>query len=407
MKATLGKLLVVKYGGSVLDSGPAIRRAAEAVKQELDKGTRIVVVASAMKGVTDQLLSAAETISTDTPPEVVDRIIGLGEEQSVRLVASALRSLGADAVEVTPDSPGWPIVTDEKFGDAEPMLEECESSAELGLRPLIERGKVPVVCGFVGRSLEGYVTTLGRGGSDTTAVILAACLGADELVLVKDVDGVYTADPKKVEGARPIATLSAWEADLLASTGAKVLHDKVLRYKPEELKIRIVSTSQSLNGSGTVISGTIPELEVEVYEKPVLKVIILGGVVSDPEALACVSKAIEEGGGRLLALEGDGRSTTLFVDGSLSEVLNGIHSLVDAAGYVRAVSGIGDFALIGVRGRRLDDPLGATRRILDVLSANGIDVRDIITNQSSVSLLLDWDRRDEFTRLIKKAFEET
>ena len=172
------RLLVVKYGGSVLDSGTAIRRAAEAIREELGRGSRMVIVVSAMKGVTDQLLSAAGEISPDIPREVVDHIIGLGEEQSVRLMASALKSMGVDSVEVTPHTPSWPIVTDGNYGDAEPILEECESRAELGVKPLIERGQVPVVCGFVGRSLDGNITTLGRGGSDTTATLLARCLGA-------------------------------------------------------------------------------------------------------------------------------------------------------------------------------------------------------------------------------------
>ena len=105
------RLLVVKYGGSVLDSGTAIRRAAEAVREELGRGSRMVIVVSAMKGVTDELLSAAGEISPDTPRDVVDHIIGLGEEQSVRLMASALKSLGVDAVEVTLHTPSWPIVT--------------------------------------------------------------------------------------------------------------------------------------------------------------------------------------------------------------------------------------------------------------------------------------------------------
>lgn len=127
---------MVKYGGSVLDGGSAIHRAPEAIKKERSKGTHIVVVVSAMKGVTDKLLSAAETISPNIKPDVIDHIIGLGEEQSVRLMSAALRTIGVDAVEVTPNSPSWPIITDETFGNAEPILDECKGMAELGLRPL-------------------------------------------------------------------------------------------------------------------------------------------------------------------------------------------------------------------------------------------------------------------------------
>jgi aspartate kinase len=402
VKASRNKLLVVKYGGSVLEDGSSIRGAAEAVKEELDRGNRIVVVVSAIKGVTDQLLSAAAAISHDTPLDVIDHIIGLGEEQSVRLMASALKSLGVDAVEVTPYSPGWPIVTDGAHGDAEPILEECRVNAELGLRPLIDRGRVPVVCGFVGRSLAGDITTLGRGGSDTTGVILARCLGADELVLVKDVCGIYTADPKAVEGARPIEALIAWEANVLTSTGARVLHGKLFRYKPDGLKIRIVSKEQKLGGEGTLISGTIPELEVESHEVKVVKVTILGDVLSKPEALTAIYKAVKARGGSILSLKATGRSTTIIVDGPPAEVLRGLHDLVDETGIVKAISGTEDLALIRVRGRSMDDTPRAICEIQDALSQKGVNVRGLTAGQSSVELLVDWGSRGEASEILEE-----
>jgi aspartate kinase len=400
--ASRNRLLVVKYGGSVLEDGSSIRGAAEAVKEELDGGSRVVVVVSAIKGVTDQLLSVAATISPDTPLDVIDHIIGLGEELSVRLMASALKSLGVDAVEVTPSSPGWPIVTDGAHGDAEPMLEECRGNAELGLKPLIDRGRVPVVCGFVGRSLAGNITTLGRGGSDTTGVILARCLDADELVLVKDVDGIYTADPKKVEGARPIEALTAWEANVLASTGAKVLHGKLFRYKPNDLKIRIVSNEQKLEGDGTLVSGTIPELEVETHENQVVKVTILGDVLSEPEALTAITKAVKARGGSILSLKATDRSTTIIVDGPPAEVLRELHDLVDETEIVKAISGTEDLALIRVRGRSLDDTPRAISEVNDALSQKGVNVCGLTTEQSSVELLVDWGRRREAFEILEE-----
>jgi aspartate kinase len=394
------RLLVVKYGGSVLEDGSAIRRAAGAVKEELDRGSRIVVVASAIKGVTDQLLAAAEAISPDTPREVIDHIIGLGEEQSVRLLASALRSLGVDAVEVTPDSPGWPIFTDGTHGDAEPILEECRSGAELGLKPLIERGKVPVVCGFVGRSLEGNITTLGRGGSDTTAVILAVCLDADELVLVKDVGGIYSADPKKVGDAEPIGDLSAREANILSLTGARVLHNKVFRYKPDDLSIRIVSNQQALSGSGTLVSGTIPELAVEVHEDPVQRVTLVGDALSKPESLIHFINKVRALGGCILSMKGDGESLILYVAGSSAEVLGGVHDLVKEIEGVKAVSAVEGKALISVRGRRLDDTAKAIGEVHDALAREGIRLHGLMTGQSSFKVLVDWGRRWEASEIL-------
>jgi len=401
-RAAPGRLIVVKYGGSVLEGGPAIRRAAETLREEQEKGTGLVVVVSAIKGVTDQLLSAAASISDDTPLDVVDHIIGLGEEQSVRLMASALRSQGVEAVEVTPTSPRWPIITDDNYGDAEPLLEECESSAELGLRPLVDRGSVPVVCGFVGRSHDGYITTLGRGGSDTTAVILARCLGADELVLVKDVGGIYSADPKKVEFARPIEQLSAWEANLLASSGAKVLHDKVFRYKPDDLRIRIVSIDQGLNGSGSVITGTIPEIEVRVHDEPVMSVTVLGDLISEPGTLTLIMRAMKAGGGAVLSVKGDREVMTLHVEGSPVDLLAGVHSVVESSEHVKAVSGSEGLALIEVKGRRLHNLAEAIRKIDEGLSSRGIPVKVSSIGPLSLTILVDWEKR--FTAA--KAIEE-
>ncbi|NQT09443.1 aspartate kinase [Candidatus Bathyarchaeota archaeon] len=398
------RLLVVKYGGSVLDSGTAIRRAAEAVREELGRGSRMVIVVSAMKGVTDQLLSAAGEISLDTPREVVDHIIGLGEEQSVRLMASALKSLGVDAVEVTPHTPSWPIVTDGNYGDAEPILEECESRAELGVKPLIERGQVPIVCGFVGRSLDGNITTLGRGGGDTTATLLARCLGADELVLVKDVGGVYSADPRKVEGARPLEEMSAWEANLLASSGAKILHSKVFRYKPDGLRIRLVSYEQSLNGSGTLVSGTIPELEVEIHGERVAKLTVVGEIASDPEALAGISRLIVESGGRVMSLKGMRDSSTVFVTGALDDVLNDVHPLVVSMESIKAISGTDGLALVRIRGRALDDIAAGVYSIGKALSSTGVVMWDLVVGESSVDAFVDWEKRFEAKEVIEESF---
>jgi aspartate kinase len=396
----MAKLYVVKYGGSVLDSGKGIRRAAESTKEEYEKGTGLVLVVSAMKGMTDRLLDAANEISPDTPLEVVDHIIGLGEEQSVRLMVSALRGMGVDAVEITPDSPSWPIVTDENFGNAEPIIEECIGSAELTLKPLIERGKVPVVCGFIGRSPNGAITTLGRGGSDTTGVILAQCLKADELVLVKDVAGVYSADPKKVPSANSIDHLSAWEANLMASTGAKVLHDKVFKYKPRGLKIRIISKNSPLDGDGTVIDGTLPEISVETHKNPVSLVNIVGDLVSSPEGLALFSSAVELKGGKVLGFSGSSDSSLFVVDGPASEVLKGVHTLVDS-GRAKAVTNAEDLAYVIVKGRGLDS-FEAVRTTKAALTSIGIKVPWVQVGSAHFSLLLSWDRLQEALEEIRK-----
>jgi len=400
------RLIVVKYGGSVLEGGSAIRGAAEAIKRALAEDTHVVVVVSALKGVTDGLLSTAEEISPDIRPDVIDRIIGLGEEQSVRLMTAALRSIGVAAVEVTPDSPSWPIVTDETFGNAEPILEECRRQAELGLKPLIERGEVPVVCGFVGMSPSGKMTTLGRGGGDVTAAILARCLDADELVLVKDVGGIYSADPHKIEDARPIEALEAREARLLASTGARVLHGKVFDHLPGDLRVRITSSRGALDEGGTVISGVAPHLEVETHGRPLLRVTIVGDVISNPETLTRVYRRIEDDGGRVLSLTGEDHATTLYVDGDSMKTLRGVHSLVEETDGVKAVSVSENLALTAVEGIGPGNTAGLAQKVIGTLSLRGIEIHDMFVGRSSMRIMVEWEKMEEASRSIGEVLEE-
>lgn len=395
----MSKLYVVKYGGSVLDSGIGIRRAAESAKEEYSKGTSLVLVVSAMKGMTDKLMEAANEISPNTPLEVIDHIIGLGEEQSVRLVASALKGMGVEAVEITPDSPSWPIVTDEVYGDANPIVDECVNSTDLGLSPLIERGKVPVVCGFIGRSHDGNITSLGRGGSDTTGVILANCLRADELVLVKDVAGIYSADPKKVKSAKMIKHLSAWEANLIASTGAKILHDKVFKYKPEGLKIRIISKHSPLDGDGTMIDGTLPELSIKVYDNKVCMINIVGDLVSCPEGITQFSEAMKSQSGKILSFSGSEETSQFVVDGDPLLVLNGAHRLVDT-GCAKAITSSESLAYITVKQRGLE-AAEAIGNVKTELTTKGIKVPWIQVGDSYFNLLISWDRLEESLKIIE------
>jgi len=401
-KARRDRLLVVKFGGSVLDSGLAIRRAAESVERVVDGGGHVVIVVSAIKGFTDQIISLAEEISDDTPPDVIDYIIGLGEEQSVRLMTSALISQGVDAVEVISDTPSWPIVTDENYGNAEPIMKECRRAVELGLMPLIERGKTLVVCGFIGRSQNGKITTLGRGGSDTTAVILANCLDADELVLVKDVEGIYSTDPRKIDDVKLLESVTAWEAKLLASTGAKVIHDKIFRYKPEGLNIRVVSSNNSLDEGGTVVGGTVPELKVEVHGRPVMKITVLGNLLSDPETLTQISQELKERV-EIQFLKALDNVTVLCVNEHYKTFLERLNSLIGIRDQVKAFSVEEGLAYIKTWGYYLDDVTRSIIEIHDALSANDIEVRELVTGQSFIGVLVDWDRREICSSLLKES----
>ena len=374
---------MVKFGGSVLRDGNGIRQAAQQVKAEVEKGNRVVVVVSALKGVTDQLLDATDAIHSNTPTSVKDHIIRLGEEQSTRLMSSALNLLGVESEEFTVDSPRWPLITDDNFGDAEPLLDECQQAVNIGLKPVIERGITPVVSGFVGRSISGEVTTLGRGGTDTTATVLSNCLNADELILVKDVGGVYSADPQRVEGAEMLETLSTDEAYQLSSSGAKVLHDKVFRHKNPELGIRLISTGEDLSGSGTLILGGVSEFDLEVSDTPVHEFTLVGeGAISGPavsDALTCITGC----GGKIKSLESNGNNISLLVEGDPDILLNTLHGLVKGND-LKAVSHKEGLHQVTVHGVDLDKVKRGVSRVAELPSVHKVSI-----SKTQVTLTLD------------------
>jgi len=378
----MGKLIVVKFGGSVLRDGNGIRCAAEQIRAEIRKGNKVVAVVSALKGVTDQLLDATQAINPNTPISVKDHIIRLGEEQSTRLVASALNLIGVPSEELTVDSPGWPIITDSTFGDAEPILDECSKAVKLSVEPLLSRGVTPVVSGFVGRSLSGEITTLGRGGTDTTATVLARCLEADELILVKDVGGVYTADPNKVEEAEMLETISTEEAHRLSSTGAKVVHDKVFRYRSSGLGIRLISSGEDLSGSGTLIEGIAPAVTLHVNPEPIHEFTLVGSEL-DGKILPEAVNRITEIGGRIQSAELQEGYLTILVSHDAKESLISLHSLVGPYA-LTGISVMENLKLVTINGVDFERILKDSSRIVSLPAVHGVRVSKI-----GVTIILD------------------
>lgn len=367
----------------MLRDGDGIRQAAQQVKAEVEKGNRVVVVVSALKGVTDQLLDATDAIHPNMPPSVKDHIIRLGEEQSTRLVSSALNLMGVESEEFTVDSPGWPLITDENFGDAEPLLDECQQAVNIGLKPVIERGITPVVSGFVGRSASGEITTLGRGGTDTTATVLSKCLNADELILVKDVGGVYSADPQRVEDAEMLKNLSVDEAYQLSSSGAKVLHDKVFRHKNPELGIRLISTGEDLSGSGTLIVGGVDDFNLALSDTPVHEFTLVGeGVITGPLVSDAIT-SITDNGGHIKSLESNGNNVSLLVTGDPTILLNALHGIVKD-GNMKAVSHKKGLHQVTIHGVDLDKVKRGATRIAELPT-----VYKVSLSKTQITLILD------------------
>jgi aspartate kinase len=319
-------LLVMKFGGTSVGGAAAIEAVAAITRSQLAQWNNVAVVVSAMSGVTDMLLQGAQTAASgdqqtyrtiattlrtkhasalaelvgegeqaasvsgqiaalidefevlcrsvcvlgEASPRAIDAIASLGERMSARLVAATMVARGtpAEAVDATEF-----LVTSSEFGHAVPLHQPTRALAHARLRPLFERGAVPVITGFIGATEGGVTTTLGRGGSDYSSAIVGAALDADEVAIYTDVDGVMTTDPRLVPGARVIPTLSYAEMGELAYFGAKVLHPRTIRPVVErDIPLRIRNT---FNPEHT---GTLVVRQVEPNSHPVKAVTAIRGM---------------------------------------------------------------------------------------------------------------------------------
>ena len=184
--------------------------------------------------------TAKNTCNGKLEKHELDDILSMGERTSVRIFSAALRTNGVECRYFDPQDSDWPIITDACFSNANPPQSECEKRAREYVLPLVEKGVVPVIAGFVGRTAEGKVTTLGRGGSDTTAFLLAEALQADEVVLATDADGIMSGDPKIVPNPKRLSEIDVNMLVGLADSGAKFIHSKALKYKPQSVDVRVI-----------------------------------------------------------------------------------------------------------------------------------------------------------------------
>jgi aspartate kinase len=260
-------ILVRKYGGSSLADLPRLREVARDLRACRDRGTRLVVVVSAMGRTTDDLLALARGANPDPPRRELDMLLSVGERITMSLLCMALAAEHCPAVSFTGSQCG--IITDDSHTDARILEVRADR-----VRAALDEGNVVVVAGFQGVSRAREITTLGRGGSDATAVALAAALGAERCEILKDVDGVMTADPHLVPEARRHERLSYEEMQAIADAGCGVVHPQAVAYAREH-GVRLVVGSSFHPGPGTQVTaapGRDPQLRDEVLRPLVLQI---------------------------------------------------------------------------------------------------------------------------------------
>src|SRR4030066_2217239 len=241
-KLTSNQTIVVKFGGSSLSDHERLLKSVMAVVNEAKKGTKIAVVVSAMGKTTDVLMTTAKNTSKGKlQKHELDDILSMGERTSVRIFATALRNNGVDACYFDPMDAKWPIVTDDNFQNANPLVKECEKNIKENILPLVDAGTIPVIAGFVGKTKDGKITTLGRGGSDTTAFLMGLGINADQIVLVTDAEGIMSSDPKIIAQPKLLPTINVTTRVGLADSGAQFIHAKALKYKPKDIDVKVIS----------------------------------------------------------------------------------------------------------------------------------------------------------------------
>ncbi|MBG6191251.1 aspartate kinase [Arthrobacter sp. CAN_A212] len=413
-------LIVQKFGGSSVGDAAGIKRVAQRVVQTQRAGHQVVVVVSAMGDSTDELLDLASQVSNDAVanPREMDMLLSAGERISMALLAMGIHGLGASAQSFTGSQAG--MITDAIHGRARII-----SVSPHRIRTAIDRGDVAIVAGFQGMSRESNdITTLGRGGSDTTAVALAAALGADVCEIYTDVDGIYTADPRVVPSAKKIEEISSEEMLEMAASGAKILHLRSVEYA-RRFGVRLHVRSSFSDHVGTWVLPS-PDDQIKIQEGDPMEQPIISGVAHDRSEAKVTVVGVPDIPGKAaeifgivagahsnidmivqnVSTHGSGRTDISFtlpiVEGS--DALAALKAAQERVGYesVDYDEKIGKLSLIGAGMR--SNP-GVSYRFFKALSDAGVNIDMISTSEIRISVVTDADLLDRAVRAVHAAFD--
>ena len=406
------KTIVVKFGGSSIADHERLLKSVVAVVNESKKGTKIAVVVSAMGKTTDVLMKTAKNTSNGKlEKHDLDDILSMGERTSVRVFSAALKSNGTNSCYFDPIDSNWPIVTDEAFQNANPLLKESEKNIKECILPIVEKGMIPVIAGFLGKTKDGKITTLGRGGSDTTAFILAESLNADQIVLVTDADGIMSGDPKIVSNPQRLKKIDVNTLVGLADSGAKFIHSKALKYKPQNIDAKVINNIHSdLSKEGTLITGRlVSELDAEIaHPTPVAEITVIGsGISAKPQIITEMVEKVKENS-LLLGMSMNTNSIILYVpqEKNIKVLFNQIHKITNSNKETIAMAIKKDLVFIQTSGIGLEETHGIIGKISEDLRVNGINISGILTITSSILLFVDWNEKEKALKLIKNSLKQ-
>ncbi|MGB1715312.1 MAG: aspartate kinase [Arenicellales bacterium] len=399
-------IAVEKYGGTSVGSVERINAVADRVSASHQKGERLVVVVSAMAGETNRLLGLAEEIDPDAQAREMDVLVSTGEQVTIALLSMALNKRGIEARSYTGGQ--VQILTDNVHGKA--RILDINAAR---VREDLENNRVVVVAGFQGVDEEGNITTLGRGGSDTTAVAMAAALEADECRIFTDVDGVYTTDPRIVPEARRLDQITVEEMLELASQGAKVLQTRSVEFAGKyRVPLRVLSSFE--DGPGTLITHEVSDMEQPLiagiaYNRDEAKVTIRG--VPDQPGIASrifgpISAAHLNIDMIIQNVAQDG-TTDLTFTVNRNEYAQAMKLLNEIAQELNARDVVGDdtLAKIAIVGVGMRSHSGVAAKMFDTLAAEGINIELISTSEIKISVGVNDKYLELAVRALHKAFE--
>ena len=401
-------LIVQKYGGTSVGNTDRIKNVATRVAKYHKEGHQVVVVVSAMSGVTDNLIKLAKEIMPLPSEREMDMLLATGEQTTIALTAMALHSLSIDAVSLTGAQAG--ILTDGVHTKA-----KIQNITPKQAHEMLDAGKVVIVAGFQGQTPTGQITTLGRGGSDLTAIALAAALGADLCQIYTDVDGVYTADPRIVPSARKLNEISYDEMLELASLGAKVMQSRSVEFAKKFGVVFEVRSSLNEN-PGTIVKEETASMEDVVIrgvslDKNQAKVTIVG-VPDKPGVAARVFNALADSAINVdmivqnVSSNSGAPATDISFTVDKPDLLKAsrvIEGLKEEIGYRESVSDekIGKLSIVGV-GMRSHS--GVAAKMFQTLAKEGVNIDMISTSEIKISVIIDLAKGEPAMRAVHKAF---
>lgn len=410
------ELLVLKFGGKTLGDPDRVHHLAGTVLG-LQEKYDILVVVSAMGNQTSELISLATRAGGEQPdPQDLITVAAQGEITSAHVFKAALTSRGGRAAAIIPGDPRWPLVVRELGGQSlaadkvnqqvsvELDEEASRERARAGLQRLIAEGVIPVVTGFLAETAGGRLTTLGRGGSDVSAFMLAKLCAANQVVIITDTPGVLQADPRMVDDAPTISHLTIEEIDSMAKAGAQVLHPKSLEYKTSKFKARVVHYDDpDYATGGTEISGFYRALLRSTPQRLTMLTMVGSHLFEATDLLGNLGRLVRHAELPLYGISlTEGFLAVYIPEERAIEAYRQLSVTLKEWPSIKSIVIREGIARLNVASPKFIDSPGVLEEIMRPLAEEGINVLEVLTSQADITLFVDWEDRQKTWTILKK-----